>query len=76
MNPIAASWFKASATEFLVPVPGYLAILGNHGVGCVEVRSDAPGAVLYEDEHQIVVVPRAAAGASGIGGSSTGSGTG
>jgi hypothetical protein len=60
VNPFAASWFRTSAVEFLMPIPGYLAILRSHGVDCVEVRSNDPGSVLYEDEHQIVVVPRAA----------------
>ena len=60
VNPLATSWFKASAAAFLSPIPGYLAILRQHGVDCVEVRSDDPGAVIYEDAHQIVVVPRTA----------------
>ncbi|MCU1629313.1 MAG: hypothetical protein JWP64_4262 [Pseudonocardia sp.] len=59
--PQAASWFRTSATEFLGRVPGYLAILRAHGVDCVERRSDDPGAVVYEDEHQVVVVPRSPA---------------
>ncbi|WP_098961591.1 hypothetical protein, partial [Pseudonocardia sp. N23] len=56
-NPLAASWFKASAAEFLAPVPGYLALLARHSVACVERWSDDPGRVVYEDEHQVVVVP-------------------
>jgi hypothetical protein len=55
--PLAASWFTTSAIAFLAPLPGYLAILRAHGVDCVEVRSDDPGSVVYEDAHQIVVVP-------------------
>ncbi|WP_219416804.1 hypothetical protein [Pseudonocardia nigra] len=38
-------------------MPGYLAILERHGVECVELRSDDPGALIYEDDHQVVVVP-------------------
>jgi hypothetical protein len=56
-NPLAASWFKASAVTFLAPVPGYLAMLRRHEVLCVERWSDDPGRVVYEDEHQVVVVP-------------------
>ena len=58
VNPRAASWFKTSAVAFLAPIPGYLAILRAHGVRCVQVRSDDPGTVVYEDAHQVVVVPR------------------
>ncbi|MGR8009362.1 hypothetical protein ACU6WZ_13220 [Streptomyces hypolithicus] len=36
---------------------GYLEILTAHGVGWRLVRSDDPGRVVYEDAHQIVVVP-------------------
>lgn len=57
VNPGAAAWFKASAAELIARVDGYLEILAAHGVECVPVRSSAPGRVIYEDEHQIVVVP-------------------
>ncbi|GAA3237886.1 hypothetical protein GCM10017691_37440 [Pseudonocardia petroleophila] len=50
------------ATEFLQLIPGYLEILRAHGVDCVEVRSDDPGRVVYEDEHQVVVVPSSGSG--------------
>ncbi|MFP5019733.1 hypothetical protein ACLE50_02925 [Pseudonocardia sp. 1LY6.1] len=59
VNPLAAAWFKATATQFLEPVPGCLAILRRHGVECVERWSDDPGRTVYEDRHQVVVVPRA-----------------
>ncbi len=61
VNPLAASWFRASAAAFLAPIPGYLTILKAHGVDCVEVRSDDPGIVIYEDAVQIVVVPHVVA---------------
>jgi hypothetical protein len=57
MHPLATSWFRASAALFLAPVPGYLAILEEHDIDCVEVRADRPGIVVYEDAAQIVVVP-------------------
>ncbi|MGW7200073.1 hypothetical protein [Streptomyces chryseus] len=40
-------------------VGGCLEILAAHGVVCRRVRSTDPGRVVYEDEHQIVVVPYA-----------------
>ncbi|WP_226366947.1 hypothetical protein [Pseudonocardia sp. ICBG162] len=60
-HPLAAAWFKATATQFLAPIDGYLAILRRHGVACIERRSDDPGRVIYEDQHQVVVVPHLSA---------------
>ncbi|HEY3560325.1 MAG TPA: hypothetical protein VGL05_22815 [Kribbella sp.] len=56
-NPRAAAWFKPSAAYLLEPIPGYLRILAAHNVPCERCTSGAPGRVLYEDEHQVVVVP-------------------
>ncbi|MFJ9055375.1 hypothetical protein [Streptomyces sp. NPDC102409] len=58
INPGAAAWFKPSATHLLAPVSGYLEILSAHGVDCQALRSADPGRVIYEDDVQIVVVPR------------------
>jgi hypothetical protein len=57
LNPLAVAWFKSSAHELFDRVPGYLEILAAHGVGFERVRSADPGRVIYEDEHQVVVVP-------------------
>ncbi len=57
VHPRAAAWFKSSAIEVLDRVDGYLSILAEHGIGCELVRSSDPGCVIYEDAHQIVVVP-------------------
>lgn len=56
-NPLAASWFKPTAAHLLEPIPGYLGILANHNVPCTRYTSSTPGRVLYEDAHQLVVVP-------------------
>jgi hypothetical protein len=59
INPLAASWFRTTVPDHLLaPLPGYLEILRNHQVPCVEVHSADPGRIIYSDEHQIVVVPR------------------
>ncbi|MCX4745606.1 hypothetical protein OG455_08740 [Kitasatospora sp. NBC_01287] len=58
-NPGAQAWFRATARPHLEQVRGHLAILAAHGVGCEELRSADPGVVVYEDEHQVVVIPRA-----------------
>ncbi|MEV4563907.1 hypothetical protein AB0K12_09060 [Nonomuraea sp. NPDC049419] len=57
LNPKAMAWFKLAATHLLERVPGYLAILAAHGVECVRVEMADPGKVIYEDAHQVVVIP-------------------
>jgi hypothetical protein len=56
-NPGAIAWFRATATRFLEPVAGYLAILDVHGLGHVEMRSDTPGRIVYEDDYQVIAAP-------------------
>ncbi|MFD5647400.1 hypothetical protein ACFWIP_37885, partial [Streptomyces anulatus] len=58
VNPGAVAWFKGTATHLLDRIPGYLALLAAHGVPCERLESADPGRVVYEDEHQVVVVPR------------------
>lgn len=57
LHPLAAAWFKTSATHLVERVSGYLEVLYAHGVECVAVYSDAPGIVIYEDNEQIIVKP-------------------
>ncbi|NEB84718.1 hypothetical protein G3I43_11115 [Streptomyces anulatus] len=58
VNPGAVAWFKGTATRLLDRVPGYLTLLAAHGVPYERLESADPGRVVYEDEHQVVVVPR------------------
>lgn len=60
VNPGAVAWFKGTATHLLDRIPGYLALLAAHGVPCERLESADPGKVVYEDDVQIVVVPRQA----------------
>ena len=57
LNPEAAAWFKSSASAMIERVDGYLTILAAHEIAYELVRSADPGKVIYEDAHQIVVVP-------------------
>ncbi|WP_436535706.1 hypothetical protein [Actinoplanes sp. HUAS TT8] len=57
VHPKAAAWFKSSASEMIERVNGYLKILADHGIGYERIQSTDPGRIIYEDEHQIVVVP-------------------
>jgi hypothetical protein len=54
---LAAAWFKTSASHLFERVPVYLEILAAHNLPCERFESADPGRVLYEDEHQVVVVP-------------------
>lgn len=56
--PLAAAWWKVSAAEPLARIPGYLAILDAHGVAWCARTGEDPGVVLYEDDVQVVAVPR------------------
>ncbi|GAA1412571.1 hypothetical protein AUR04nite_10040 [Glutamicibacter uratoxydans] len=58
VNPGAVAWFKSTAVHLLEKIPPYLQLLDRYGVDCELVTSDDPGKVVYEDEFQIVVVPR------------------
>ena len=58
VNPGAAAWFKTRSTHLVDRVSGYLAILDAHRVAWRRLESDDPGRVIYEDEDQVVVVPR------------------
>jgi hypothetical protein len=68
VNPGAAAWFKSSAQHLLVRIDGYLAVLNDHHVAWVRLAErTAPGRVVYEDDHQVVVVPiQEAAGAADV----------
>jgi hypothetical protein len=39
------------------PIPAYLAILTAHNLPCEWYVSSDPGRIIYEDPHQVVVVP-------------------
>ncbi|SEL47877.1 hypothetical protein [Streptacidiphilus jiangxiensis] len=60
VHPDATAWFKSTAGEALDRVAGYLDLLSAHGVGCERLESTDPGTVVYEDAHQVVVVPHRA----------------
>ncbi|MEV0228006.1 hypothetical protein [Nonomuraea sp. NPDC050786] len=56
-NPGATAWFKGSAGHLIERVSGYLEILAAHEVACVRIETADPGSVIYEDAHQVIVVP-------------------
>ena len=58
IHPRATAWFKDTATHLIERVDWYLKLLETHRVPCVETWSGNPGEIVYEDEVQVVVLPR------------------
>ncbi|MBU7597711.1 hypothetical protein JGS22_008785 [Streptomyces sp. P38-E01] len=57
VNPGAVAWFRNTSRELIARVDGYLDILAAHAVPWERLSSVDPGRIVYEDAHQIVVVP-------------------
>jgi hypothetical protein len=60
INPTAAAWFSPTAEHLLKPIPDYLAILAAHNLPCERYDSTNPGRIIYQDPHQVVVIPHQA----------------
>ena len=59
VNPGAVAWFKVDGAAHLVAATAeHCALLDRYAVAWERVESDDPGEVVYEDAHQVVVVPR------------------
>ncbi|MFK4481812.1 hypothetical protein [Curtobacterium sp. AB7] len=56
-NPGTRSWFRTSATALLTMSADYLDLLDRYGVAWVELRTNSPGRIAYQDDVQIVAVP-------------------
>lgn len=58
VNAGAVAWFRKHAAAHLVEATlEHCALLDRYEVAWQRVESDDPGRVVYEDEHQVVVVP-------------------
>jgi hypothetical protein len=53
----AISWFKDAATEHIAKLREILAILDNHDIHFEMIKTDRPGYIVYEDDHQVVAEP-------------------
>ena len=56
-EPLAVSWFRAEAREHLAHAEALARVLSDCGVPVQTLRTEHPGYVVYEDEHQVVAVP-------------------
>jgi len=57
IHPGAQSWFKAEAFELLVMARRYTTLLDRYEVPWVELHTNSPGRIVYEDPVQVVAVP-------------------
>jgi hypothetical protein len=53
----AISWLKLSAREHVTHMRELVALLVHKDVPVEELRTDRPGYIVYEDEHQITAEP-------------------
>ena len=53
----AITWMKTAATEHVARMRDIARILHEKGVPVEELRTEKPGYIVYEDEHQVAAVP-------------------
>lgn len=53
----AISWLKDTATDHVSRMRSLVALLEYKHVFVAEFRTDRPGYIVYEDEHQVVAIP-------------------
>lgn len=56
-RPIAISWFRSDATQYLKYAEAMADLLRTHGVEVERLTCINPGYITYEDDHQVVAVP-------------------
>jgi hypothetical protein len=53
----AITWLKLSATEHVSRMRELVALLEHKDIAVEEFRTDKPGYIVYEDEHQVAAIP-------------------
>lgn len=53
----ALSWFRDSAAEHVRQMREYQRLLQSYGFGVEMLRTERPGYIVYEDDHQVVAYP-------------------
>ena len=53
----AITWLKASASEHVSRLRELVALLEHKDHAVDELQTEAPGYIVYEDEHQVAAVP-------------------
>lgn len=54
---VALSWFKDTAREHIARMHALVQVLQAHGVDVEILRTERPGYVVYEDQHQVTAEP-------------------
>jgi hypothetical protein len=54
---VALSWFKDSALEHIARMRAMAEILEAHDIVVDEIRTERPGYIVYDDEHQVAAEP-------------------
>src|SRR5687767_12415865 len=54
---LAISWLRLSAGEHLRRMRELVHLLEHKGVPVTELRTERPGHVVYEDDHQVAAIP-------------------
>jgi len=54
---VALSWFRDTATAHIAKMHALAQILEAHGLAVDTLRTERPGYLVYEDEHQVVAEP-------------------
>lgn len=57
VNPGARSWFRSSAKDLIDLTREYLDLLDRYRVRWVELQTNTPGRITYEDRVHVVAVP-------------------
>lgn len=53
----AVTWLKASAREHVSRMRGLVSLLQHKDIRVEELRTERPGYILYEDDHQVAAIP-------------------
>lgn len=53
----AISWFKLSATAHIARMRELVVLLEHKDITVEEFRTDKPGYIVYEDDHQVAAIP-------------------
>jgi hypothetical protein len=54
---VAISWFKDTAIEHIAKMRVLASILMAHGIAVELLKTERPGYVVYEDQHQVAAEP-------------------
>lgn len=56
-KPLGICWYKPTAHEYISKMYELVTFLNQYNIEVVILKSDKPGYIVYEDEHQIVAEP-------------------